>query len=149
MGFMDRIREAMSIADKAAEDGDITSGEVAAARGRSPREQELLVWLRGEDGTERVGEPAIRLYLRFSGMVQGVGFRWTNQGLARERHIAGWVKNLSDGTVAMEVQAPPQLIAAHLDTVHESYRRFGYRIWLDEYRQLPPHAGETDFEVRF
>ena len=59
-----------------------------------------------EDGLrEELGRRAeacttvLRFALLFSGDVQGVGFRWTNQSLAHERHLVGWVKNLPDGTV--------------------------------------------------
>lgn len=37
----------------------------------------------------------------FSGRVQGVGFRWTCQSIARRHPVTGTVKNLSDGTVEL------------------------------------------------
>ncbi len=40
-----------------------------------------------------------RLYLRISGKVQGVYFRSSAQDKARELGLAGWVKNMPDGTV--------------------------------------------------
>ena len=68
-----------------------------------------------EDGLrEELGRRAeacttvLRFALLFSGDVQGVGFRWTNQSLAHERHLVGWVKNLPDGTVQMEIQGAPR-----------------------------------------
>lgn len=39
----------------------------------------------------------------FSGRVQGVGFRYTTKDLARGFDVCGWVKNLPDGTVELQV----------------------------------------------
>ena len=46
----------------------------------------------------------IRKHMIFSGEVQGVGFRYTAYMAARELGLTGWVANLSDGRVEMEVQ---------------------------------------------
>lgn len=40
-----------------------------------------------------------------SGLVQGVGFRWSTQNLANQMGIPGTVKNNSDGTVTIFLQA--------------------------------------------
>ena len=45
-----------------------------------------------------------RLRLRFCGEVQGVGFRWTSRIVADKTGCTGWVRNDSDGTVALELQ---------------------------------------------
>ncbi len=43
-------------------------------------------------------------HLFYNGRVQGVGFRYFIQALAREFGFNGWVKNLGDGRVEVMVQ---------------------------------------------
>lgn len=38
-------------------------------------------------------------HILYSGIVQGVGFRYTTLGIARRIGLTGWVKNLPDGGV--------------------------------------------------
>ena len=89
----------------------------------------------------------VRRHIVFRGWVQGVGFRWTNQALARERGLTGWVRNLDDGRVEMEVQGEPALIDRHLEELHRRYQRFGSRVCLDSYR-FAPCIEEGEFAVR-
>ena len=51
-----------------------------------------------------------RWHLIFSGQVQFVGFRYTAYCIARELRLTGWVDNLPDGRVEMEVQGPVVLL---------------------------------------
>ena len=41
----------------------------------------------------------VRAHLFVSGRVQGVFFRAETQSIARANHVAGWIRNLSDGRV--------------------------------------------------
>lgn len=51
-----------------------------------------------------MGEQQVRWRVLFSGRVQHVGFRYTAYYLARDQYLTGWVDNLPDGRVEMEVQ---------------------------------------------
>ena len=45
-----------------------------------------------------------------AGQVQGVGFRETLVALARREHLAGWVRNLRDGTVEALLQGDDETV---------------------------------------
>ncbi len=46
----------------------------------------------------------VRYRLHFIGRVQGVGFRWQARMAADALRLTGWVMNMWDGSVDMEVQ---------------------------------------------
>jgi len=48
--------------------------------------------------------------LIFQGRVQGVGFRYTTHSLSRQFDVAGYVRNLKDGTVELRAQGQSQEI---------------------------------------
>ena len=51
-----------------------------------------------------------RLYLFYSGRVQGVGFRYTVKALTRGFEVTGTVRNLADGRVELIAEGPrPEL----------------------------------------
>lgn len=52
----------------------------------------------------------IRKHLLFFGRVQGVGFRYYSVNMALHLGLTGWVRNLSDGSVEMEVQGKEENI---------------------------------------
>jgi len=51
----------------------------------------------------------IRISYRFAGIVQGVGFRPCIYRLAKERSLAGFVQNRTDGVI-VEVEGPPEAV---------------------------------------
>lgn len=60
-------------------------------------------------------ENAVRKFVNVAGRVQGVGFRMFVQQTALKMLVTGWVKNESDGTVSMEIQAEPQVLDAMIE----------------------------------
>ncbi len=61
----------------------------------------------------------VRRHIYFSGMVQGVGFRYRSTYLAQNRDLTGWVKNLFDGRVEMEVQGEAIVIYTLISRLQE------------------------------
>ena len=86
----------------------------------------------------------VRKRLVFHGLVQGVGFRWRAQTIARELGLTGWVRNEYDGSVAMELQGPIVKIYQLIDTL-EGDRWI--RIEEKYMREIPVEPHETQFRV--
>ncbi len=63
-----------------------------------------------------------RKYALAEGQVQGVGFRWFVWEQARRFGLTGYVRNLPDGTVEMELQGSPETLAFALQTIREGRR---------------------------
>ena len=85
---------------------------------------------------------AVRRHFYFSGRVQGVGFRYRATYAARAAKLTGWVKNLYDGRVEMEIQGDDAQITHLLYQLRKD--RF-IRITDIESEELPLADGETDF----
>jgi acylphosphatase len=55
----------------------------------------------------------------FTGRVQGVGFRYQTLQVAKEFDVSGWVQNLADGRVQLEVEGRAQEVKDFIQAVHE------------------------------
>jgi acylphosphatase len=75
--------------------------------------------------------PGLRLTVR--GKVQGVGFRWFVREAARRADLAGWVRNLPDGSVEVRAAGSEQSLGYLLSAV----RRGPERARVDEITQAP------------
>jgi len=90
-----------------------------------------------------------QLHLICSGRVQGVGFRDTVLGFARQQKIGGWVKNLDDARVEIVAQASEDVLNNFLESIQQQF--LGYLkdldiAWLPACRQ----NGEfRDFQIKF
>lgn len=90
-----------------------------------------------------------RYFLRWEGQVQGVGFRFTNTNLAQARSLTGWVRNMEDGSVEMELQGTPTNIVSQLEALHASYERMGTRFRLVDAQAQAPLTNEDGFIPRY
>ena len=85
-----------------------------------------------------------RRHYKFSGSVQGVGFRYRAKYAARGLGITGYVKNLYDGRVEMEVQGDRDSITRMLVEIEA-----GSFIHIEdmEVKNIPVISDERDFKV--
>ena len=60
-----------------------------------------------------------RIKAYFSGMVQGVGFRYTTVSVARGFNVTGCVRNLPDGRVHLVAEGEPKELDAFLESVRD------------------------------
>ena len=82
----------------------------------------------------------------YEGRVQGVGFRYTVRSLATGYEVVGWVKNLIDGRVELEVQGDADEVDAFLEAILDSQlRRHISRFVVQE---IPAKSGVKGFEIR-
>ncbi len=87
----------------------------------------------------------VRMFVRVNGSVQGVGFRWYALRCAQHNGVAGWVRNMPDGSVEMEVEGDPAAVNAFIEDV-----RIGPAtadVSEVNFHRIPV-KGETSFEVK-
>jgi acylphosphatase len=87
------------------------------------------------------------LHVRVKGLVQGVGFRWFVRERARRLGLAGWVRNLPDGSVEVVASGDP----GQLELLREELRRGprGASVEsLDEVGTLPHEPMSQPFGIR-
>lgn len=86
----------------------------------------------------------IRKHYYFSGMVQGVGFRWRAYHIACSLGLTGWVRNNWDGRVEMEVQGSRASVEKMLVMLQN--QRY-IDIWEIEDEEIPAEQ-ESGFHIR-
>ncbi len=59
----------------------------------------------------------------YSGHVQGVGFRYTTQQIARGFEVDGYVRNLPDGRVELAAEGHPAELDAFLEAIRDAMSR--------------------------
>ena len=72
-------------------------------------------------------------HLEFTGVVQGVGFRWFVRQHARALGLSGWVRNEDSGAVRVAVRGDPKAVAGFVAAIRKGPQ--GARV--DEMRELP------------
>lgn len=87
----------------------------------------------------------IRRQLRFSGRVQGVGFRYTAYHLAQQLGITGWVYNDWDGSVLMQAQGTERQIDS---LIHSLQNGTFIEIEHIESAEILTEPKETAFRIK-
>ena len=83
----------------------------------------------------------------FSGRVQGVGFRYTTKQIAMGFDVTGWVKNLVDGRVELQVEGEEDDVAEFLEELEENSVLAG-NIRGVERHDASPLDGVSGFSIR-
>ena len=89
----------------------------------------------------------ISLQVFYEGSVQGVGFRWSIRHLAKGFDITGWVRNLVDGRVELQVNGEEDEVRAFLDAVSQSELRAHIRNQTEN--KSPNLVAGHGFEIRY
>ncbi|UCE99614.1 MAG: acylphosphatase [Planctomycetota bacterium] len=85
-------------------------------------------------------------HIIFTGRVQGVGFRFTAHSIANRYRLAGFVRNLSDGTVEMFAQGSAEDID---DCIADMKENFSGYIRETKIEEIPCDVQYKDFNIRF
>ena len=88
----------------------------------------------------------ISLHVFYEGYVQGVGFRWSVRHIAKGFDVIGWVRNLPDGRVEMQVSGDESELRAFLDAILQSELRAHIRKHVETKLDKPVSA--HGFEIR-
>ena len=65
-----------------------------------------------------------QIHVYYSGRVQGVGFRFTAEDIARDLGVGGWVKNLRNGRVELVAEAEEDRLKELLERVNQHFSRY-------------------------
>ena len=89
----------------------------------------------------------VRKAARAEGRVQGVGFRFFVQSNAKAMGVTGWVKNMSDGSVTMELQGEAETVERLIAKIKRG--NDWIKVTNFEFSDLPVVKGEDKFAIRY
>ncbi|MDP6040983.1 MAG: acylphosphatase [Candidatus Latescibacteria bacterium] len=87
-----------------------------------------------------------RIWLKVTGRVQGVGFRYFTRREAERLGLVGWVRNMPNGDVEAEAEGIPEQIDAFVASIRRGPS--ASRIAEIMVNDLPVLNGEALFEIR-
>ena len=87
-----------------------------------------------------------QLHVIFRGQVQGIGFRYTAEALARDLSVSGWVKNLHTGDVEIAAEAEESVLKQYLKRLED---RFSGYISDEKIGWQQATDGFAAFEIKF
>lgn len=86
-----------------------------------------------------------RYSILVNGRVQGVGFRFFANSQAIHLRLTGWVKNLDNGMVQIEVQGSDERISLFLDTIKKG--NMFIRVDGIKKEEIPLSLNEKNFKT--
>ena len=89
----------------------------------------------------------ISLQVLYEGHVQGVGFRFSVRHAAKGFDVTGWVRNLPDGRVELQVSGDEEEVRAFLDQVAQSELHSLIREQTEN--ELSDPVAARGFEIRY
>lgn len=105
-------------------------------------EQDMFDFLKQK---RELPEGTVRRHYRIYGRVQGVGFRYRAKYAAGMLGLTGWVENMDDGTVEMELQGLPE----QMDRIFSIIQQNDYIYITDmKTKALPADPRERGFYVK-
>jgi acylphosphatase len=87
------------------------------------------------------------LQVFYEGHVQGVGFRWSLRDAAKGFDVTGWVRNLPDGRVELQVTGEEDEVRAFLDRVAQG--ELHALIHKQTENKLNQPVAARGFEIRY
>lgn len=88
----------------------------------------------------------ISLQVFYEGTVQGVGFRWSVRHIAKGFDVTGWIRNLPDGRVELQITGEENEARAFLEAIPKS--ELGGLIRKQTESKLPEPVAARGFEIR-
>ena len=88
-----------------------------------------------------------RLHVYYSGMVQGVGFRFTAERIAVSQNLYGWVRNVRDGGVEVVCEGEETALVDFLDKMKNGPMRSYINSTKVEWQEATNEF--VDFTIRF
>lgn len=81
----------------------------------------------------------------YSGKVQGVGFRWQTLECAKEYDVCGFVQNLPDGRVLLQVEGAQKEVSAFKTAIEQRLSCFIKEVAAQSRERMPEFSG---FEIK-
>ena len=88
-----------------------------------------------------------RVHVYYNGMVQGVGFRFTAERIARQLNVAGWVKNLPTRGVELVAEGEEEVLKGLLKKI--KYGVLKHYIEDAEVSWSEPTGEFEGFDIKF
>jgi acylphosphatase len=86
------------------------------------------------------------IHVFYLGRVQGVGFRFTTEDIARDLGVTGWVRNLRDGRVEVVAEAEEPVLKDFITRIEQYFQSY---IQDTDISWQEPTGEFRDFGIKF